>query len=74
MKIFVKAKSGAKHERIEKVDAAHFVVAVKAPPVDGKANAAILKALAKYFRVPLSNLRMVSGFASRQKVVEIMSG
>ena len=52
MKIFVKAKPNAKVERVEKIDETHFVVAVKEPPLRGKANAAIVSALAEYFGIP----------------------
>ena len=71
MKIFVKAKPNAREEKVEKVDETHFVVSVKEPPVQGKANAAIIKALAKYFDVAPSSVRLVSGFAFREKVFEI---
>lgn len=56
---------------VEKVDDAHFVVKVKAPPVDGKANIAIVEALAEYFNIGQSRVRLVSGAASKQKVFEI---
>ena len=78
MKIFVKAKPSAKIESVrsigglfEKKDAPHFIVSVKEPPTDGKANRAIEKALAKYFKVPPSRVRIIFGHASRSKVVEI---
>ena len=48
-----------------------FIVAVKEPPKDGKANRAIERALAEYFNVPPSRVRIVSGHASRENVVEI---
>ncbi|MBI2551707.1 DUF167 domain-containing protein [Candidatus Uhrbacteria bacterium] len=71
MRIFVKAKPGAKVEEVIKVDAEHFVVAVKEPPVQGRANAAIIKALAAYFKAAPSRVRIVSGHFSREKIVEI---
>ena len=71
MKIFIKAKPNAKEERIQKVTETNFVVFVKEPPVQGKANAAIIKALAGYFHVPVGNITIVSGFTSRSKVIEI---
>lgn len=71
MKIFVKAKPGAYEERVEKIDDLHFVVSVKEPPIQGRANAAIIKALAGYFGVAISNVKMLSGFTSRQKIFEI---
>lgn len=71
MKIFVKAKPGAKEEKVERLDENNFTVSVKEPPVQGRANAAIAKALATYFGVASYQVKLVSGFASRQKVFEI---
>ncbi|MDP3771413.1 MAG: DUF167 domain-containing protein [bacterium] len=71
MRITVRAKPGAKMERIEEVGPQEFVVAVKEPPREGRANAAITRALAEYFGVTVSRVRLVTGFASRQKVFAI---
>lgn len=71
MKIFVKAKPLAKEEKIEKVNEMSFIVAVKEPPVKGKANKAIAKRLAEYFNVPSSRVVLISGFSSKNKVFEI---
>ena len=68
MKIFVKAKPRSKEERVEKIDGTHFIVSVKEPPVRGKANVAIAKALAERFGVSISSVKLVSGFSSREKV------
>jgi len=67
VKIVVKAKVKAKIEKVEKIDNFHFVVAVKEPPEKGKANRAITKKLAKYFRVSLSDVILVSGTSSKNK-------
>lgn len=71
MKIFVKAKPNAKKEKVEKIDEAHFVVAVKEPPIKGRANIAVQKALAEYFKISLSQVILVSGFSSKHKIFEI---
>lgn len=71
MKIFVQAKPNAGEEKVEKIDETRFVVAVKEPPVQGRANAAIQKALAEYFKIAPSRVRLVSGYSSKQKVFEI---
>jgi uncharacterized protein len=71
MKIFVKAKTKAKVESIEKISEANYKVSVKATPVAGKANIAIVKALAKYFDINCSAITLVSGQTSRQKVFMI---
>lgn len=71
MKIFVKAKANSKEEKIERADDAHFVIAVKEPPVQGRANAAIAETLAEHFKVPARQVRLVSGFSSKNKMFEI---
>jgi len=71
MKIFVKAKPNAREATIEKIDETHFNVSVKEPPVQGRANMAITKALADYFKTSSYNIKLISGFASKQKVFEI---
>ncbi|MEK9183119.1 MAG: DUF167 domain-containing protein [Patescibacteria group bacterium] len=72
MKIFVQAKPNAREEKIEKIDGTHFTVAVREPPVNGLANAAIRKALAGHFKVAPSRVQLASGFSSRNKVFEIV--
>ena len=71
MKIFIKAKPDSYQEKIEKIDDTHFVVYVKEPPVKGLANQAILKALGDLFNKSPNNLKIVSGYTSREKVIEI---
>ena len=71
MKIFVKAKPGAKKEFVEKIDETNFVVAVKEPAKEGRANWAVERALAQHFKVSPSQVRIISGQKSRQKLVEI---
>lgn len=72
MKIFVKAKPGAKEARIEKIDENNYIVAVKESAKEGRANWAIERALAEYFKVSPSEVRIIFGKTSRQKVVEIV--
>ena len=71
MKITVKAKPGAREEKVEKVGEGEFEVSVKEPPIKGAANKAIVKALAEYFKISIYQVTLVSGFTSRQKVFEI---
>jgi uncharacterized protein YggU (UPF0235/DUF167 family) len=44
---------------------------VTAPPEDGKANAAVLKLLAKALGLPKSALTVAQGAASRDKLIRI---
>jgi uncharacterized protein len=72
MKIFVKARPGAREEKIEKLSETQFIISVKEPPKKGRANYAIAAVLAEHFSVPFSRVRLVSGFSSRQKVFDIV--
>ena len=71
MKIFVTAKPNSKTTNIEKIDETHFIVSVKEPPVQGRANSAVIKALAEHFSTAQSNIQLISGFSSKQKTFEI---
>jgi hypothetical protein len=72
MKIFVSVKPGAKEEKVLRLDEAHFKISVKEPPVDGRANWAVIRTLADYLKKPATSLRIISGQTSRQKILEIL--
>ncbi|MEK7603516.1 MAG: DUF167 domain-containing protein [Patescibacteria group bacterium] len=72
MRISVKAKPNSKEEKVEKFSDTEFVVSVKEPPVKGLANKAIIHVLAKHLNIPQSSIRIISGYTSRQKIVEIL--
>jgi uncharacterized protein YggU (UPF0235/DUF167 family) len=71
MRIFITAKPSSREERVERVDESHFVVSVKEPPIKGKANEAIRNALAVYFKTGSSCVKIISGYSSRNKIIEI---
>ena len=71
MIIQVKAKPASKEEKIIKISEKEFEVWVKESPIQGRANMAIIKALADYFKVPSSAVRIISGYTSRLKVLSI---
>lgn len=50
-----------------------FRVRLQAPPVDGKANAALRRFLADAFGVPLSSVQILGGEQSREKRLLIRS-
>ena len=51
----------------------HYRVRIKAPPVDGKANAALRRFLADAFGVSTSQVELIAGEASRHKRILIRS-
>jgi len=46
-------------------------MAVNAPPVDGKANEAVIKALAALFDCPKSAIEITGGLSSRHKRIRL---
>jgi len=71
MKVSVKVKANTSQERIEKIGDTNFIVWIREKPVEGKANEAVIKALAEYFGVAKSNIALIKGQASKQKIFEI---
>lgn len=47
----------------------HMKIRIAAPPVDGKANAELIKFLAAYFSIAKSRVKIVSGHKGRRKRV-----
>lgn len=73
MRITVTVKPHAKRAGITSLGPQHYQVAVTASPQDGKANAAVIAALAEYFDIPKSRITIVRGGTSRVKVLEIVA-
>jgi uncharacterized protein (TIGR00251 family) len=49
----------------------HLKLRIAAPPVDGAANAELIRLLSRYFDVPKRNVELVSGETSRVKKVRV---
>ena len=71
MKISFKVKTGSKKETVERIDDTNYIAHVKAPPVEGKANDALVSLLSDYFGVPKSHIQIIKGTTSKYKLVEI---
>ncbi len=71
MKFHVKVKLKAKEERVRQMDPTHFEIAVKEPPVEGRANESVIRILARHLGIPKSRLRIASGRSGRNKTVEM---
>jgi hypothetical protein len=68
-KVFVQPRS-SKNE-IKGLHGDAVKIRITAPPVDGAANKACLKFLAKYLDVPVSSLEVVAGTSSRTKHIRV---
>ena len=56
---------------VDAADRPYLAVRVSAPPEAGKANAALIRLLARRWRIARRDLAVVSGAASRRKVLQI---
>ncbi len=70
MRLNIKVVPGAKHNKIVE-EAERLKVYLTAPPVEGKANAALIEFLSEHFKVKRSRIRIVHGQKGRLKLVEI---
>jgi len=70
MKISITVKANSRQEKIEKTETG-YTVYVKEPPVEGKANKAVIRLLSEYFGIPKSQITIISGMQSKNKIVEI---
>lgn len=72
MKISVHIKPNSRHrEEVVKNDDDTLTVYIKAPAIEGRANLAAGKLLAKYFCVAPSKVKLVRGAASKYKLFDI---
>jgi len=72
MKIGVKVVPGAKITQIQPSIGEDLKVWVKGQPKEGEANLCVIELLAKHFKVAKSQIRIVSGYKSRNKLIEII--
>jgi uncharacterized protein (TIGR00251 family) len=70
MKIQVKVKPNSKTQEVGQ-EGNSFTVKVKEPAREGRANQAVIKLLAEHFSLSKSQVKILSGFRSRNKVIEI---
>ncbi len=66
----IKVKSNSAQQKINEEADGSLTISLKSPPVDGKANAELIKLLANKFTVPKSKIT-IKLVSSRQKLVII---
>lgn len=72
IRIEVKVVSRAKKNQISGImEDGSLKVRVAAPPVDGKANRALIKLLADTLNIPKTDVAIISGLQSRNKTISI---
>jgi uncharacterized protein (TIGR00251 family) len=69
--IGIRIKPGTSRIKVISAEENEICIAVTAPPVDGKANEALIKALGNFLDIPKSNVEILRGHTSRIKMVHI---
>ena len=70
-RLAVLVQPGASSDSVVVFDDGVLRVRVNAPPTEGRANAALLKMLAKILGVPPSNIAIVRGARTRRKLMAV---
>ena len=71
MRISVTVKPNSKEAKIERISENEFIVRVKAPPKEGRANNAVVGAMSEYLGIPKSRISIRMGSKGKNKVLEI---
>lgn len=72
MKVSVTIKPNSRHrEEVVAQDNGSLVIYTKAPVVEGRANTAATELLAKYFKKSKSQVKLIRGHTSKNKVFEV---
>ena len=71
MKFAVLVKPGSKKGDLVEATSDGLTVFLRAKAVDGAANQALIRVLAKHFHVAKSQIAIVNGQKSRKKLVEV---
>lgn len=71
-RLAVQASPNAKKSEIISDDGEVLRIRLQAPPVDGKANEALVAFLSKKLRVPKRQIMITHGISARKKLLEIV--
>lgn len=71
MKISIHIKPSSKKPGIEILSETEWIVRVKEQAIEGKANAAMIDAIAEKLKIPKSKVKLLQGMKSKNKIVEI---
>ena len=69
--IEIRAIPNAKKNHV-KLESGVFRVYLTTPPVDGRANKAIIKIMADFFNVRKNQIEIIKGLKSRDKTIRIL--
>ena len=69
--VSVRVHPGARKNAVDGVHAGAVKISLTTPPVDGRANEALIAFVAEMLRIPRGRVNLVSGMTGRTKVLRI---
>jgi hypothetical protein len=67
----IKVKPGSRVDELTQLEDGSWQARVKAPPVDGKANAAVIELIARHFGLRKAQVSLKSGASGRLKLFQV---
>lgn len=71
MRIYIKVIPRSSKNEVTKISEGEYRVKLTAPPVDGKANQALIEILSEYFGVSKSSVSIIGGKSARTKIANV---
>jgi uncharacterized protein YggU (UPF0235/DUF167 family) len=71
MKMLVTVRANSREELVS-MGSKGMIVHVKEVAHENKANMAVIRALAKYYKVPRASVKIIHGISGKTKLIEIM--
>ncbi len=69
--VSVRVHPGARKDGVSGIHAGAVKISLTTPPVDGRANEALIEFVAEILRIPRGRVNLVSGMTSRTKVLRV---
>jgi hypothetical protein len=64
--------TGAKNQKINEIAEGMFRVWVKSKPAAGAANKELIEILSSFFKIPKSDIKIITGKSFKKKVIELI--
>lgn len=70
--LILRAKPGSKRQGISSITEEEISVCIRAPPVDGKANSALVEYFSEIFNISKSDVILEKGGTNKNKLISIV--
>lgn len=71
MKLLIRVEAQSKKTEITQLGERCYKIKTTKPAKEGKANADVIAILAEHFKIPKSDVEIISGHRNKEKMIEI---